>query len=480
MTATRREILKGVTLGTGSLLLQPILHQLQLQAAGSDSLPMRFVFVLEGNGLPWHQIQPIGIDRRGNRHHKDPNGGTGGRDSQDKGGRNKKERTELVDIPVGEHLLPESLEPLNPWKDRVSVINGLSGRVTGGTHSRNFGALGVYNSHGTFGTTGTPQGETIDVALGKKLDGIFNQIGLGIVNNINDAVVYNCSALDKGKPVPTQCKPDLAYANLFGSAAGGAARQEFVGRNNLLDFLREDLKRLERQVGGLEKEKLEQHLEAYEALRQRQSRLNEIENTLRKHAPVVSDKYTSDVETDRLDAHFDIAAAALIGGLTNVVTLTSGVGDPYFTVRFGGLGITCDKHLIGHGGTHDGQSANTMGIIIRRFHFELIARLMKKLQAVREGNGTMLDNTLIVYLSDAGEAHHAKCLEWPFVLIGDLSGKLKRGRYLEYPYWGNRGNKTIGNLYTTFLHAVGEPRDYFGLPDPMLSDIAGPLSELLA
>jgi hypothetical protein len=479
MAATRRDILKGIALGTGGLLLQPVLHQLQAQAAGSDSLPMRFVFVLEGNGLPWNQIQPVGIDRRGSRHHKDPIGGTGGQSSRDKG-KNKAERTMLVDMPVGEHLLPESLELLNPWKDRVSVINGLSGRVTGGVHSRNFGALGVYNSHGSFGSTGTPQGETIDVALGKRLNGVFKQIGLGIVNNAHDTVVYNCSAWGKRKPMPTQCRPDLAYANLFGSAADGDAKQEFLSRNNLLDFLCEDIKGLRKQVGRFEKEKLDQHLAAYEALRERQSRLNEIESTLRKHAPVVSDKFTSDVETDRLDAHFDIAAASLIGGLTNVVTLASGVGDPYFTVRFGGLGMSFDKHLIGHGGSHEGQSANTLGIIIRRFHFELIARLMKKLEAVPEGNGTMLDNTLIVYLSDAGEAHHAKCLEWPFVLIGDLGGRLKRGRYIEYPHWGNDRHKTIGNLYTTFLHAIGEPREYFGLPDPMLSDISGPLTELLA
>lgn len=458
-------------------LLQPLLHQLQLQASESDSMPLRFVFVLEGNGLPWHQIQPLGIERRGNPL---DNGGAGFRSSQDKGGLNRAGRTELVDMPVGEHLLPESLEPLNPWKDRVSVINGLSGRVTGGTHSRNFGALGVYNSHGTFGTTGTPQGETIDIALGKKLDAIFTQVGLGIVNNTNDAVVYNCSAWGKGKPVPTQCNPDLACANLFGSAADGDAKGEFVGRNNLLDFLREDLKRLEKNVGGPEREKLEQHLAAYAALRERQSRLNEIENTLRKHAPVVSDKYTSDVETDRLDAHFDIAAAALIGGLNNVVTLASGVGDPYFAVRFGGLGMSFDKHLIGHGGSNEGRNANTLSIIIRKFHFELMARLMKKLEAVPEGNGTMLDNTVIVYLSDAGESHHAKCLEWPFVLIGDLGGRLKRGRYIEYPFWGNPQHRTIGNLYTTFLHAVGDPRDDFGLKDPLLSNISGPLTELLS
>src|SRR6185369_6178154 len=202
------------------------------------------------------------------------------------------------------------------------------------------------------------------------------------------------------------------------------------------DFLHDDLQRIEREVAGPERAKVEQHVAAYESLRHRQSRLNEIENTLREHAPVVNDKYRSEVETDRLDAHFDLAAAALIGGLTNVVTIASGVGSPFFVVRFGALGIPVSKHAIGHGESYNGKTWEEMAVTIRRFHFELIARLMKKLQAVPEGNGTMLDNTLIVYLSDAAEAHHSRCLEWPFVLVGNLGGKLKASRYVEYPYWG--------------------------------------------
>jgi hypothetical protein len=68
------------------------------------------------------------------------------------------------------------------------------------------------------------------------------------------------------------------------------------------------------------------------------------------------------------------------------------------------------------------------------------------------------------------------------VLVGDLGGKLKAGRYVEYPYWGQKGHREIGNLYTTLLHAVGDKRPYFGMQDPMLKhlDQDGPLSELLA
>lgn len=472
MTVSRRELLTRLSLGAGSLVLTPVLRQLEAQAAGETQTARRFLFVVEGNGLPWQQIQPLGIVRKG---------------IQVKSGEvsvveRAEERDQLVTKPLEGYELPKALEPLKPWKDRVTIVQGLSGRVTGGGHSADFGALGCYYANGGNGNSGRPQGETIDVALGKKLGGIFPQVGLGIADRPQLTVINNCSAWDKGKPMPTQCRPDLALASLFGSVADGAAREEFLARNNMLDFLLDDLKRMQQRVSGPEREKLDQHLASYEALRQRQSRLNEIESTLRKHAPVVSDKYRSEVETDRLDAHFDLATAALIGGLTSVVTIASGVGSPFFVVKFGGLGIPVSKHSIGHGESYNGKTWEEMAVTIRRFHFELIARLMKKLQAVPEGNGTMLDNTLIVYLSDAAEAHHSKCKEWPFVLVGKLGGKLKAGRYVEYPYWGVKGHKTIGNLYTTLLHAVADRRDHFGVIDPVLRDLdlKGPLPELLA
>ncbi len=471
MKTNRRAFLSRASLGVVGLVLAPMLQQLRAQAAAGRQTPRRFLFVVEGNGLPWQQIQPIGIER----------GGT----TSVKGGsatlQNPESRNQLIAKSLSAHTLPKALEPVAPWKDRVTIIQGLSGRVTGGGHSTDFGALGCYFAHGGLGNSGRPQAETIDVALGKRLGGIFPQVGLGIADRLELTIINNCSAWDKGKPMPTQCRPDLAYAGLFGSVAAGAARDEFIARNNMLDFLAEDIKRLQREVGAAEREKLEQHLAAYETLRQRQSRLNEIESTLRKHAPVVNDKYRSEVETDRLDAHFDLTAAALIGGLTNVVTIASGVGSPFFVVKFSGLGIPVSKHSIGHGEPYKDRTWEDMAVTIRRFHFELIARIMTKLEAVPEGNGTMLDNTLIVYLSDAAEAHHSRCLEWPFVVVGNLGGRIKAGRYVEYPYWGLQGHRTVGNLYATFLHAIGEPRNYFGVMDPLLKDLDlnGPLTELL-
>ena len=94
----------------------------------------------------------------------------------------------------------------------------------------------------------------------------------------------------------------------------------------------------------------------------------------------------------------------------------------------------------------------------------------------------MLDNTVIVYLSDGAEAHHSRTWEWPFVMLGNAGGKLKAGRYVDYPGYGMLGHRTTANLYTTFLNIAGNPAERFGMADPNLKDLdqTGPLTELLA
>lgn len=456
---TRRSVLKGLTLGASGTVLGPVIDQLTAQADGTLAAgnPRRFVFVLEGNGLDPLQIQPTTIPRA--RH---PYGHTN--------------NDALEDIPLAGHELPSAIAPLQPLQERLTIVQGLSGRICGGGHSNNYGALGCYSAKAGVA------GETIDLALGRALPAIFPQIGLGISDRPEHTVIYNTSARGPDQPVPTRCRPDLAYDEFFGCAVEGAAREEFRQRGQLLDFLADDVQRVSQRLAGEERAKLGHYLHALENLQQRQSRLNEIRNTLRQHGPVVTDKFQSAVEADRLDAMFDIGAAALICGLTNVLTIASGCGDPYFSVRWTGLGIPLDKHSIGHGKGLDVRTAEQLTTTIRRFHMELIVRLANRLQAIPEGEGTMLDHTVIVYLSDSAESHHSRCWDWPLLVIGDLGGRLQtRGRFLCWPKYGAPGHGTMSNFFLTLLAAAGAPRASFGVADPGLQDIrpTGPLSTLL-
>lgn len=414
--------------------------------------------MVQGNGLNANNLQPLELKHKANQ--------MGG-----------------YSVPAVENhalaslTLPKALEPLNPFKGKLAIVQGLSNRIAVGSHSCNFGALGVHSSKAI------AQGETIDLALSRALPGVFPHIGLGLTDKPDEGVIYNISASGPNKPAPIQSRPDLAYHGLFGSIAAGTGQNAFKAQTNLLDFLKDDVKRVEKEFTGAERERLQVHLSSLEALRNRQSRLNEIESTLRAKGPVVSNKYTSKVETDRLDAQFDLAAAALICGLSNVVTIASGAGDPYFGLAFTGLGISIGMHGIGHGGSDNGRKWDELILMVRRFHVELIARLAQKLQDVPEGDGTMLDNTCIVFLSDFGESHHPNCKNWPLLLLGNLGGRLKTdGRALYYPAYGTNGHRTLAQLYCTLLHAAGAPRDRFGVADPMLKDLdtKGPLAELLA
>jgi hypothetical protein len=203
-----------------------------------------------------------------------------------------------------------------------------------------------------------------------------------------------------------------------------------------------------------------------------------MERQLRETAPHRDDKYSTERETLQLQAHVELAAASLIGGLTRVVTICSGLCKAEGHYRgFNDDVINLHQH-IGHGANGNSKELYTL---LRKFHLTELANLARRLQAVPEGEGTMLDNTLFVYTSDFGETHHSQGKDWAYVLLGNFSGKLKPNRYVDYPLYGTAGNRSINALYCTLLHAVGAPCDHFNLTGPVKRvDGPGPLDELLA
>jgi hypothetical protein len=246
-----------------------------------------------------------------------------------------------------------------------------------------------------------------------------------------------------------------------------------------MDYMSGDVRRVRSQLAGPERQSLDRYLEAYESMLDRHDGIVGMQDALKANMPN-SDKFKSQVETDRLEAHCELAVSALLSGLTNVVTISACAGNKY--MQWTGLGISLRTNAIGHGGGENGKTWDELAIEIRKFHVECIATLAKKLAAVKEGNGTVLDNTLIVYMSDYGDRHHPSYLQWPVVLLGNLGGKLKtNGRFLEYPSYGKPGHRTIGTFYTSLLHAVGDRRETFGNVDLAIDKDAthGPLAEIL-
>ncbi len=464
-TSTRRRFLKGLSLGSGGLLLSPLLERMAAEAAGaaSNKLPQRFVFVMKSSGIIPERLEPPTLKSA------------------------IADKSRYVNELLAEHKLPDTLSPLEPLKDQVAILQGLSGKMCKGGHSSWFGAMGVYRTGGEH-NSGSILRATLDAELAKLFPSPFNHVGLVLRGKVmgkeTEGTLYpGISAIGQGRELPFQASPDVAYEQLFGSAVTNTERAKlrYGLQSNLLDFMVGDIRKLSQTLPSAEQEKMGHYLNAFEELQVRRKKLALMGDQIQKHAPPFADHFLSKRPTIRQRAHFDLIAAALISGITNVVTMRL----DNISTSYGDLGLS-DKnvHGIGHGEVCNGKTPEQSRDIIRKHHMELLADLADKLKAVPEGDGTMLDNTTIIYMSDSGNEHHGNLNEWPFIVVGGCGGRLKlAGRYVQFPEYGASGHATIGNWYTTILNAFGNPIDHYGNLDLTLQKNgvaqSGPLPALL-
>ena len=456
MKTTRRQMLKGLSLGAGSMLLSPMIQRVMANAEGKQR-PPRFVFVLQSNGFDAVQACPESIPFQ-----------------------KYADREKFESIDLAQHKLPKGLAALEPLKSKTTIVQGLSGRCTGGGHSTWGGSLGQYRISGA---NLSPQNITIDYQLGQAVPGILPWIGVGMASGARDALM-NITARAAHKTMPIILNPEKAYNSFFSVAAGGEREKNFHLKRNLLDYMVGDVKKTRKTLGALAGEELDAYLSAYDQLAARQYQLLANKEVIKKSAPKLDDRFTSTVATKRLEAQFELAGSALIGGLSNVATLTCAATEinaqPYL-----GIGVDISNHGFGHMG---GNKRDAKGVPYyektRGWLFSLIAKLAQRLEKTPEGDGNMLDNTIIVYMSDAPDTHHSTGYEWPLAIVGNLKGKMNLGgRYINFPGYGKPGHHTVGALYTTFLNCVGQRQQTFGRLDPDLDEKAmqtGPLAQLMA
>ncbi|MEM7234808.1 MAG: DUF1552 domain-containing protein, partial [Planctomycetota bacterium] len=375
-------------------------------------------------------------------------------------------------------VLNESMKSLEPFKDRLTVLQGLSGNMVTGGHMSGYGAMSCMKDL---------MAETIDHKMAVLFPSVFSHLGLSTVTatmgaRFADSVCYpGISAASSTKTLPFHGSPTQAYQSLFGSVATGKDRKQFEARGSLFDYLGEDVKALRKRLVGGEKTKLDHHLDAIEALQKQRQGILEMSERIKAGRPEVTEKYTTFSIEDRMQAHCEIAAGALISGLTNVVTIrTDGLGSNYSKLGFQNGQV----HGIGHGKVPDGaKSVDHARGLIRGFQLENLAGIAAKLASVPEGGGTMLDNTTLIYFSDVGDKHHASNREWPFIILGNMGGRLtSAGQYIQYPHKGHRGHQTIASWWLTLLNAAGKSQDGFGMMDNNVDAESQrePLKELLA
>ena len=476
MLITRRRALQNLSVGGMSLAMASCFRSIQAHAAADEqTLPKRFVFVVKSSGIDKYNLVPGDLEN----HFIHP------QDGKKLGNRGRLEGP-LVDVSLNDHTLPEKLASLTPFKDRLTILQSLSGVGFRGNHTKGFGTLSLHDSETV------AIAPTLDCLLGQHLSaGPYPMYGMAINGRLlgndkaGDSYCYpNLSAYGAAKPVAYQASPRKAFLELFGDAIATPAElnKKLALNGNLMDFLSDDARRVEKQLRGADKERFELYLESFESLRKIENKKAALLEGIKKNAPQMTDRYDATTPTARLESHFEIATAALISGLTNVVTLRPDT----LGIKYTELGLSDHVHALGHLGENtasNGWSGHQARMEIEKLHFQEIANMAKKFESIPEGDGTMLDNTMIVYMSCSSGDHHCDGYDWPFVLLGGMNKKLKMGRYIEYPKYGDQGHRTVGNLYISLMHAAGlQTPKTFGQSDANLKQLntAGPLEELMA
>ncbi len=436
---SRRHMLQGMAVGVGTAF-GPTLCPTSVRAATAKAgSPKRIIFFLQNQGFDPATCVPEGLD----------------------------ETSSLTGV-----TLPEPITALEPHKDKIHIINGLHGRHTSPSHSAFFGALGGYRG----GIGIPPAGVTIDHEISQLLpQTILPHLCIGmdaIENMVSRPTLATLSAAGPGKPLFMHSNPNDLYQMLFGGIATGDVKRRFEARSKVFNRIEHLAARRGGALPAGERDRYGSYVDGFRDINGLRERLAGVSDELTKFAPEYGDKFLKpEFETDWHDSLLEIGIATLKAGLTNVLTIGSGRGEIFGAWK--GLGITEAGHNLGH----MEQPDNPIWIKIRQYNCRMLVKIMEELESMPEGDGTMMDNTLIVYTSNNANRQHTAGENWPFILLGNCSGQIKTGQFTQLD-----GKRPINALYTTLLHAVGAPRDRFNMEKNIAGvhdTKIGPIEELL-
>ncbi|MDA7605909.1 DUF1552 domain-containing protein [Verrucomicrobiales bacterium] len=365
----------------------------------------------------------------------------------------------------------EPIKALEPLKDRIHIINGLHGLHTSPSHSAFFGALGGYRG----GIGSPPRGATIDHVISQHLpETILPHLCIGmdsLPNMQSRPTLATLSATGPGKPIFMHSNPQDLYQSLFGSISTGEVRERYEARSNVLQSVERIALQNSRGLPESEKERYSGYVDGFRDMNGLRGKLANISDHLKKFAPQYGGKFTNpEFETDWHDSLLDLGISALKSGITNTLTIGSGRGEIFGAWR--GLGVDQQGHNLGH----MKQPDNPIWVKIRQYNCRMLVKLVKELESMPEGDGTMMDNSLIVYTSNNADKQHTSGANWPFILIGNPEGPIKTGQFTQME------KRPINDLYTTLLHAVGMPVDRFNMEKSLAANYhskAGPIETLL-
>lgn len=373
-----------------------------------------------------------------------------------------------------EMKLSKTLQPLEPIKNKINVIHGLfQKRATGmGIHPAQTGCLlsGAQIQKGAIIHAGT----TVDQVIAGKIGEETPQSSLVLAceqpmtgyheTNFSLAYSSHVSWQSADSPVPTEVYPSLAWDSLFENR--GSLRNMSV-----LDRVMDDANALTKEISSTDKAKLDEYLTSVREVekrvdRMRQSKSKAEEAGKGKGIPVpMMERPANGLPEDVRDharLMCDIIAIAFQTDKTRVASLMlcrdlSAMYYPFLEVREG-------HHAASHNNLSDGYER------ISRFHLSQLAYLAQKLEAMPEGDGTVLDHSCLMWINNMmiGRKHDNTRL--PLVLAGGLGGTLKTGRTLNFADAGD-DNRKLCSLFLSLMDRMDVKLDKFGDADSRLAGV---------
>jgi hypothetical protein len=276
--------------------------------------------------------------------------------------------------------------------------------------------------------------------------------------------VYRMLYKGDDQPVHPETNPRAVFDRLFSMPVGdpNAAARTKAEQGAILSMLKGDLGRLRGRVSVEEHQKIEAHLEGLRVIEQRLTNMTTPAACTAPTAPAASTREVNANFPTEIAAMMDIVTHAFACDLTRVASIQMSRG--FSNVTHTWLGHTAGHHTMSHDATVDRRPELEA---IDTWYATQVAKLLTALDAVNEGNGTLLDNTLVVWGRELGTTSHAM-KPMPLVLAGGAQGALRTGRFIDV------SGEPHAKLLVSICRAMGIDLTTFG----NINANSGPLTKL--
>ena len=371
--------------------------------------------------------------------------------------------------------LTPTLKPLEAHRRQLLVLSGLdntgASSRTGnpGSHAKPAGAFltGVEPLQ-TTSSSSLDLGISMDQILAKTIsqDTPLPSLELGLegadtVNGVGTCGVgFNCAYQNTlawaspSTPLPVEPNPRVVFERLFGDigSTDPATRSARLRRqNSILDSVLDKVRHLHGNLGRRDQRKIDEYVTS---VREIERRIQNAEANGRE-LPLVESPAGIPVDYDEhARLMFDMQALAFQTDSTRVITFQ--IGREQSGATYPQIGVSDSHHPISH---HGGDRQKIAALQrINAYHVSLLGYFLDRLAATDDGEGSVLDNAVILYGSALSEGNRHDSRNLPLLLAGGAGGRIESGRHLRYPARTQR----LTNLQLTLLNMLGVPAEKFG------------------